>query len=553
MIFPAPLTIETARAEGVANNKPAVAAVTTVTDDFIDLPDDAPTAPPPENDWPAPRPLKTTPAVLDLARAIPPGLEIFRRFCEAVAEALQVPRDAVPPLALGIVSGCIGRTVETQVTPGWTETASAWFCVLMEAGTNKSTLVSILGRPLTDWQRDEAEQLRATLASYAERRRCVEAELNAARANYVKTKPGTPNRDEAQARVSDLADELDRLPALVAPCLTVSDFTPESLRDTLRANGEKCLWISAEVDHAALLGSRYAKNGASNFDLLLRAHCGDAAPASRVGRDVSLERPALSLCLCVQPAALGEVLRDPYARDKGLLPRLLLVTPTSTLGTRKLNPPPVPECLLEWWRVTLRDLLDLPWPGRVVKSATGPIRYEKGPRLLHLDREAKAVFDVFRAPLEPRLGDGGDLHTLAAFVGKLPGACVRIATSFAMLQDPAAQRVSAEDMRAAVAWADYLLAHYAAALGEAAQSPETKLARRILAAIKRRNLHEFSARDAMREVDGNGGVTSEDVTAALAVLVDCNWIRPAEVAARKPGTVGRTPSLRYAANPAVFE
>ena len=278
--------------------------------------------------WPAPQSLShSAPPTLDLDAATPRTLANFRALVSAEAEALQVAPEAFAPLCLGIATGCIGRTVETEARPGWTETASLWFAVLLPAGEKKSPLVSALARPVVDWQRHESDRLRSALASYGERRRSTEAELTATRTRLAKAKRGTPDREELQGRVSDLAEELDRLPALAAPSLVVSDFTPESLRDLLRQNGEKALWVAPEADAPALLGSRYSNGGASNFDLLLKCHCGDAAPASRVGRDVSLERPALSVALCVQPAALESVLKDAYARDRGLLPRWLLVTP----------------------------------------------------------------------------------------------------------------------------------------------------------------------------------------------------------------------------------
>jgi hypothetical protein len=61
--------------------------------------------------WPTPRPLACPPPpTLDLEKAIPSGLAPLREFCASVAEALQVPPDAVPPLALAPL-------VETEVWP----------------------------------------------------------------------------------------------------------------------------------------------------------------------------------------------------------------------------------------------------------------------------------------------------------------------------------------------------------------------------------------------------------------------------------------------------
>ena len=55
--------------------------------------------------WPMPRPLAyPMPPTLDLEKAIPIGAAPFREYCASVAEALQVPPDAVPPLALALAS-----------------------------------------------------------------------------------------------------------------------------------------------------------------------------------------------------------------------------------------------------------------------------------------------------------------------------------------------------------------------------------------------------------------------------------------------------------------
>lgn len=500
--------------------------------------------------WPDPHPLGSpTPPALDLDAAIPAHLRpTFAAFVRAVAETLQVDATAVAPLCLGIVSGCIGRTVETEARPGWRETASLWFAVLLPAGEMKSAVINTLARPVTDWQRDEVERLRPSLASYAERRRCVEAELASKRSKLAQKPRGTPERADYENQISDLAVEFDRLPPLAAPCLTTANFTPESLRDDLRRDGEKGIWIDSEVDPSVLLGTRYSNKGEANFELLLKCHDGTPVPGSRVGRDVSLAHPALALALFVQPAALEKVLRDSYARDKGLLPRLFLVTPRSLQGYRRNDPPIVPHHLAAWWGEALRGLLDLPWPGKVVTDQGIPTRCETGPRLLTLEAEASAQLDARQAAIEVRLREGGDLQPFSALANKMRGAIVKIATAFALLTDRQAETINGEQMRAAVAWSDFLLAHYQHALGTAAEPDERRLARRILSAIRRKGWAGFSSRDAQREVDGNGGVKAEDVAAALDVLAEADWIRKAPAPAPNP-VGGRPASARWQVNP----
>jgi len=47
--------------------------------------------------------------------------------------------------------------------------------------------------------------------------------------------------------------------------------------------------------------------------------------------------------------------------------------------------------------------------------------------------------------------------------------CVRIAAAFALLEDATSERITGPTMRAAVAWAPYLIASFTAALGDAAE------------------------------------------------------------------------------------
>ncbi len=496
--------------------------------------------------WPTPVPLNCPPPpTLDLEKAIPPGLAPLREFCAAVAEALQVPPDAVPPLALALASIGTARALEAELSPQWRETAPLWVAVLGLTGERKSPVLGLLSAPLHKWQADERDYLRHALAAYCERRRTLDARLGGLRSQLQKAKG--PNVDTLQRNALDLAATLENLPILAAPELVTSDATPEALRDLMGRNGEKVALVSAEMDAGQLTGARYGKGGA-NFDLLLKAFTGDPSPCHRIGKDIPLERPALSLVLCVQPAAVAEVLRDAYARDKGLVPRLCLIHPASRMGTRTLHPAPVPTSLLQWWGNTLRHLLDLKWPARVVLAPDGPTRHEGPPHIMRLTPEASTVFDVLRADLESRIGEGGDLRPVCGYASKLPGVIARIALTLEAMQDPAAEFITADTMRAACEWAPFLLAHFRAVLGDAAEPDEVKLARRLLGQVKRNKLAELTARDALRLFGGNGP-TMEELTPALDLLVESDWLRQLPAA---PRVTGRKPSPRYAVNPAAF-
>ena len=498
--------------------------------------------------WPMPRPLSRPAApALDLNKCTPPGLAPFRQFCEGVAEALQVPPDMVAPLALALASIGTSRGLEVELSPQWRETAPLWFAVLAEPGERKSALLGLLSAPLHKWQADERDYLRHALAAYGERRKLTEARLGGIRAKLAR--PTGPNVENLQRDALDLAATLENMPALAAPELVTSDATPEALRDLMGRNGEKVALVSAEIDAGQLTGTRYAKGGGANFDLLLKAFTGDPSPCHRIGKDIPLERPALSLVLCVQPAAIAAVLCDAYAKDRGLVPRLCLIAPASRMGTRALHPDSVSPELLRWWGDTLRRLLDLKWPARVVLSATGPARHEGPPRIMRLTPEASTVFDVLRLDLESRIGEGGDLRPVCGYASKLAGVVARLALTMQAMQDPAAKHITAETMQAACEWAPVLLAHFRAVLGDAAEPAEVKLARRLLRLIKKRNLAKLSAKDALDLVDG-GGLKMDELNPALDLLVEREWLRPLPAQDTRPG---RPPSPLYAVNPAALD
>ncbi len=106
-------------------------------------------------------------------------------------------------------------------------------------------------------------------------------------------------------------------------------------------------------------------------------------------------------------------------------------------------------------------------------------------------------------------------------------------------------------MRAACEWAPFLIAHYRHVLGDAAAPEEVKLARRLLARVKRKGLVELSEKDALDALDGNG-LKMDELRPALALLVDGEWLRPLPSPPPNPKG-GRPPSPCYAVNPAALD
>ena len=500
--------------------------------------------------WPTPRPLACPPPpTLDLEKAIPPGLAPFREYCAAVAEALQVPPDAVPPLALALASVGTARALEVQLSPQWRETVNLWVCVLMDSAQKKSAILNLLRRPLQEWQKCKHAHLSHALADYDEKRNGLNSQL-AGKREKQKNPTGDPTklRDEA----CEIRAKLERMPTLRAPVLIADDITPEALRNDLEINGEKVAYVTAESDAEQLLGKRYG-NGGPNLNLILKTKGGDSATTSRAsGLRCHLEQPLTCNALIVQMTAVAGVLRDPYAQGRGLVARywfLALAHPSDFV--ENLKPAQVPPHLLDWWGTHFRRLLDLPWPGSVILTADGPARCEQGPRVLRLTPEADELFTNFRGEVNRRKKEDGDLYDIREFAAKFAGEVARIAAILHALQADEGELIPAETMRAACAWAPFLLAHYKNALGDASEGDDMKLARRVLRWFKREDKAEATANEILKALDSGGRYKKDDFTPAVALLIESDWLRELPQPPPKPQG-GRPPSTRYAVNPAAL-
>lgn len=471
------------------------------------------------NPWPEPQDIgPPLPPSLDLLACIPDSLATLRDFTRSVSTAYQVAPEAIFPQIIGIASGCLTRSVEIRTRPQHAEVVSLWVAVLQESGERKSSVLSCLADPVRAWQRRESERLSPAVAEREEKRRDLEE-----RQRYVRTKLGSHPADaELEAERRDLTQRIREMPPLKPSRILLDDMTPEALREVLSQNGEKALWITSEIDAAGVLGTRHAKQGGPNIDLLLKCKSGEPFQTDRAsGKAIDLARPCAALVFSVQPIALRDVLADPYAEGRGLVPRFSVISPLSWVGSRDLDPPPIPPALVDWWTARVGEMLAMPWPGKVILDS-GTLRRHLGPaRILELDSEALEIHKEMAGVIEPRLGSVGDLAPVKAYAGKLAADVGRVAAVFALLADPSAQRIGADAMRAAVASGWWMLAHTRHVLGDAGLSDDERDARRLLDHLRRREMRAFSERDAKRALDHKG----TDSPPALTVLDEMRWTR----------------------------
>ncbi|MCC6907052.1 MAG: DUF3987 domain-containing protein [Phycisphaerales bacterium] len=500
-------------------------------------------------EWGQPRPFETgsTPPPFPLEDAFPASLSDLRAFVVAVAEQLQVPMDLPAMMVLPFSSVCIAKKFEIELRPGWREPPALWVLELLFSGERKSGTFSVMAEPILGWERDEAERLRPDIARAVEERKIVEARLAACRKAAAKATLNEVKEKTEQAVA--LAQELDAMPIPKVPVVFTSDATTEGLAGMLVENQERALVASPEADALDVMMGRYAEKNVPNMGIWLKGHAGDPERIIRRSRPPEyLKRPVLSVAMVVQPEAVRGMFASRVARGRGLLARFLPSSPASMLGFRKTGgaAEPIPPGLTPMYRKTLRRLLDM------------PIDLEAGPTIVRLSAEATALFNAFEAHVESQLAKGGAFSDRRDWGGKLCGAIARIALVLHCLQFAVeggsegsarnALELDAQTMRAALAWAPYLIDHEKIVAGVVGCDHDTVVAERLIEWLQRTNEPSFTRRQAFTENRFVLVQTVEDIDGALVLLEDFGYIRRVVETEPRPAG-GRPPSPTFVVNP----
>ena len=240
---------------------------------------------------------------------------------------------------------------------------------------------------------------------------------------------------------------------------------------------------------------------------------------NRRGRYEVIERPALTIGVCIQPAVLTWIAAKPRLRGQGMLARFLYSVPADLVGYRESEPPPVPPAIRDGYASTLRSL--------VLSLA----EWDE-PQILTLTTTARKAVVEYLAAVELRLRPDGDLHGIRDWAAKLAGAAVRVAGLLHVaehLSDGYARPVSEETMMRAVRIGDYYAAHARRAFGVMAADPNLGLAQDAFGWLYPDGGPRvpFNQRDAHRRFQEREGraTTAEEIGAALRLLEIHGYIR----------------------------
>lgn len=460
----------------------------------------------------------------------------FARYVRAVATAYQVPVDMVAMLALATLAAVVAKRFALRIRDGWIEALTLYVLVAMLPGERKTRTLAELTGGLIEWEHKRAQELEPEIRRKKREYDGAAARVKALTAKLASAKTSTA-AEPLRKELDDAYRELDTIAVPVAPRVRIDDATPEALGRVLAENGGRIAALASEGGLFESLAGRYS-DGVPNLDLVLKGWDG-AEPwmRDRVGEHRSVRSPIITLGLCVQPDVLRGLAAKRGFRGRGLIGRFIYSLPVSRMGSREIEPPPVPAELRNWWRKLLLGFLDLPdecdGGGEIVT------------REIRLAADARETLLDFARELEPRLGPDGDLRAMSDWTGKLVGTTARVSGLLHVAGGPLAldREVSASAMRSAVEIARYLAPHARAALelmGELVNESCLSVESRELVEWIRRRGGETSS----RELAHNGPRHYRSRGAAEAALDELfaakvgEWFF-AERTAGAPGRQGR--------------
>lgn len=449
----------------------------------------------------------------------------------AEAVATQTPPALAGKAALGVVAAACRGLANIELAPGHVEPLNLYAVVALPPGTRKSAVLRHATAPVEEFEREQAKRLRHQVRTAQDHLEILEARLSNKKKDSAKGRHVDYGEiAELSAKVEKARQDLPREPRLVAG----GDITPEEIVSLLVEQGGRLAIFSTEGELFEVLAGRYAKNGVSNIEAVLKAHSGDPIRVDRVGRPPQhVPNPCLTICLTVQPEVLRELADKPRFRGRGLLGRFLYTLPANPLGRRRVDPPPVPDAILAAYTARIRGLLDIPLP--------------RTPHTLTLAVEARPACRDFAEEVERMLHPTGELGHMTDWGGKLLGTVGRIAGLIHLAHHMDASwaiPVSTDTIAGAIRLGRYLIEHAKAAFETMGTDLRTEEARYLWDRIQATGETFLEYRLLWRAVHGKFP-RAAPFQAALALLESLHYIR----LVKQPSTGGRPKHPAIRVNP----
>ncbi|MFM7390499.1 MAG: YfjI family protein [Vampirovibrionales bacterium] len=468
-----------------------------------------------------PRPLSVSE---DSATAFP--VEALPLLLQNAALAIQAKTQA--PLAmcgqsvLAVASLVAQGQVNVTTLGGGIKPCSLFFITIAESGERKSSVDSLALKPIKIYE----SRLRG---AYELQRPEYDIALKAYEAQTQQiTKDKNTSKDQKEDALRQLASPPS--PPL-QPIVTCEEPTFEALCK-LFLSAQPSLGLFSD-EGGMFLGGYALKEDNQRATITGLSKCWDGDPFKRIravdGNHI-IAGKRLALHLMVQPVLAEGFLSNRLNQQQGLLARMLVAFPPSTMGTRYYQQASAEtEQLLRVYEQHLLRLLEQPKP----QDMNHP--NELKPRTLLLSLEATNRLITFHDELESQLGKTGALEHLSGFANKLPEHAARLAGVLAFIDDSHVTELPTSMLEAGILLARYYL-NEALRWHDHQQEPEAlRLARKLHHWLEDRWEGTLVSKACIQAIAPKELREKGKLDAAFATLVEYGWLLPLEAPANIHG------------------
>lgn len=453
-------------------------------------------------------------------------------FCQAVSESTQTPPELAAMFALSVLSTCLqGKAIISPTGGDYWEPINLWTVVALPPSSRKSEIVKQLTAPLKEWEKETERRLQPLIDEAEATRIIAQKRITELQSSAAK-ESDQERRKQVAKEISELKETLAQ-PQVKAPKLFTGDITAEELQNQLVKHDEKMAVLSDEGGIFEVMTGLY-NDGKANLDVFLQAWSGSSVRVNRGQREVTLDKPALSFGLTVQPEVMSNLGQGSKRKLRGIgaLARFLYAIPRSNIGYRNvrlnLNVDPGKRAVFEY---NIKTLLEL------TPAGEQPFR-------LVLSKDALQTWYDFAQFIEDRQGPSREFEDIQDWTGKLPGQVLRIAALFHIAENWLGNKEVAKiHIEKAAAICTLLIDHAKAAFESMSLDYATEDAKFLTAWLKEKGETCVLKRHLQRLGRFSKG-SSERLNKALCVMQERGIISAAEkLETRKPTTFFRVNPL----------
>ncbi|PZP56256.1 MAG: hypothetical protein DI586_04300 [Micavibrio aeruginosavorus] len=386
-----------------------------------------------------PRPLIRT---MPTATAFPVEAlgKILGKAATAIQDLTQSPL-AMCACSVLAAAALVAQTHRNVTLPtGQVRPLSLFIMTLADSGERKSTVDAYALTPIKEKESSLRKLYEADQFIYGTKLDAYEAQ----KASILKTKKGNKTKDDYERALLELGLPPD---GPLIPMLTISEPTSQGMMKLLQHGQPSVGLFSAEG--GLFLGGHAMREEERLQTGTTLALAWDGEPLQRVrvsDGNIILNGKRLSLHLMVQQEIAASFINDPVLSAQGLLARILITTPESTVGTRMWKEPSAGSVqAIEDYSKALTDILAIPLP------LAGGTRNELSLTSLTLEDEARRQWIVFVDEMEKSIGRGCCNDIIRSFIAKAGEHAARIAGVISFIENPASTTIDVKALNGGIA------------------------------------------------------------------------------------------------------